>query len=238
MGVVPGDGAMTVTDATEDELLALLPDDGKISIAAVNGPRSVVFSGDRGAVGALAARLAARGHRTTALRVSHAFHSPRMDGVLDEFRAIAAGLDYREPRLPIVSALTGKPVTGTELGGADYWVRQLREKVDFQRAMRWLDEQKVQTFCEIGPDATLTPSAQACLSGNQTTVVPAQLKGRPEALRLTMGVARLWCAGAELDWTAFLPRGRKVPLPTYASIRANSENPRNGNLGCRPILTR
>ncbi|MEV7727458.1 type I polyketide synthase, partial [Streptomyces sp. NPDC087917] len=127
MQALPAGGAMVALQATEEEVLPFLTD--ALSVAAVNGPRSVVVSGAEDAVVSVAAVFEARGRKATRLKVSHAFHSPLMDPMLEEFRQVAASLSYATPRISIVSTLTGTLATGDDLRSADYWVAQLRGAV-------------------------------------------------------------------------------------------------------------
>ncbi|MGR3939630.1 acyltransferase domain-containing protein, partial [Streptomyces sp. BRA346] len=113
MDGLPSGGAMVAVEATEDEVAPLLTDG--VSVAAVNGPSSVVVSGEEDAVLAIGARFSERGRRSTRLRVSHAFHSPLMDPMLEEFRRVVEGLEFGEPRLAVVSNLTGTVATAGEL---------------------------------------------------------------------------------------------------------------------------
>ncbi|MYX46881.1 acyltransferase domain-containing protein, partial [Streptomyces sp. SID89] len=160
MQALPEGGAMVAVQAAEDEVRPLLPADGRAGVAAVNGPEAVVVSGDEDAVLAVAEALAGQGRKTKRLRVSHAFHSVRMEPMLAEFRAVAATLDCAAPRIPVVSALTGARVELDDLGSADYWTRHVREAVRFADAVRWAREQGAGHFLEIGPDAVLTAMAR------------------------------------------------------------------------------
>ncbi|WP_308404869.1 type I polyketide synthase [Streptomyces sp. 35G-GA-8] len=218
MAALPPGGAMVAVRATEDEVLPLLS--GEVSVAAVNGPSSVVISGAEGTVLEIADRLAAQGRRTNRLRVSHAFHSPLMDPMLDEFRTVAEGLAYAEPTLPVVSNLTGAPASAGELCSAEYWVRHVREAVRFADGVRALADRGVGTFLELGPDGVLSALARESVPAT-AVVVPALRGDRDEETALVTALARLHVAGAAVDWTGvFAGTGaRRVDLPTYAFQR-------------------
>ncbi|WP_344447352.1 acyltransferase domain-containing protein, partial [Kitasatospora nipponensis] len=130
MQALPTGGAMVALEATEAEVLAVLPAAG-VDVAAVNGPSSVVVSGEVEQVLAVAEVFAGRGRRTRRLRVSHAFHSARMDAMVAEFRVVARSLSYGELAIPAVSTLTGAVVESGEWADPEYWVRQVREGVRF-----------------------------------------------------------------------------------------------------------
>ncbi|MFD9129967.1 type I polyketide synthase, partial [Kitasatospora sp. NPDC059571] len=216
MQALPRGGAMVAVQAAEADVLPLLT--AEVGIAAVNGPASVVISGAEQAVLDVAEKLAADGYRVKRLTVSHAFHSPLMDGMLADFRSVAAELAFTEPRIPIVSTLTGALVT-TELTDPEYWVRHVREAVRFADAVGSLEAEGVRTFLELGPDGTLTAMAQQCLAEESDAVLtPALRRDRPEAESFATALGRLQVRGTELDWQAvFAGTGaRRVDLPTYA----------------------
>ncbi|MGK5440319.1 SDR family NAD(P)-dependent oxidoreductase [Micromonospora sp. URMC 105] len=185
-----------------------------VDIAAVNGPRSVVISGPEAAVLAVAEHFTNQGRKTTRLRVSHAFHSGLMNPMLDDFRAVATELTYAEPRLPLVSNLTGALAT-TELTDPDYWVRHVREAVRFADGVTALHQAGATTFLELGPDAALTPLIEGILT-DDVTIVPSLRRGHDEHRQALTALARLHVTGSTVDWTALLPQtGRTVDLPTY-----------------------
>ncbi|QIS20457.1 type I polyketide synthase [Nocardia terpenica] len=220
MQALPEGGAMVSVRATEEEVAALLAGhEDRAGIAAVNGPQSLVVSGDADAVTAIAAQLAERGHKTRGLRVSHAFHSPRMEPMLDEFRSVAQSLTYHAPAVPLVSNVTGATATDQEICSPDYWVRHVREAVRFGAGIRHLYDGGVTTYLEIGPDAVLTAMGQECLTEEEADTaafVPVLRKDRSEERSLLTALARLQVRGFEPDWTALFTGARRVDLPTYA----------------------
>ncbi|MGW2028400.1 SDR family NAD(P)-dependent oxidoreductase, partial [Streptomyces decoyicus] len=209
-------GAMVSLQASEAEVLPLLEGhEHRVSIAAVNGPRSVVVSGEESAVVEIAGRFESDGRKVKRLQVSHAFHSPLMEPMLDEFRAVAESVSYEEPRIPVVSNVTGTLATPQELTSPDYWVRHVREAVRFADGIRWMAEHSVARFLEIGPDGTLTAMTQACGDGSDQVAVPTLRRDRSEAQHVVTALAQLYVHGAVLDWAALLPGTRPVDLPTY-----------------------
>ncbi|MFD7506789.1 type I polyketide synthase, partial [Streptomyces sp. NPDC059850] len=219
MQELPAGGAMIAIQASEDEALPLLTD--RVSIAALNGPTSVVIAGDEDAALEIAAGFEAQGRKTKRLTVSHAFHSPRMDGMLEAFREVAEGLSYEAPRIPIVSNLTGAVVSAEEIATADFWVRHVREAVRFLDGVRALEAQGVTTYVELGPDGVLTAMAQECVTGEDAAFASALRKGRPEAEALTAAVAHAHVRGVAVDWKAYFAGtgARRAELPTYAFQR-------------------
>ncbi|MGH3878266.1 MAG: type I polyketide synthase, partial [Actinophytocola sp.] len=213
MARLPAVGAMVSLRATEDEVRPLLGD--RVALAAVNGPRSVVVSGDEDAVLAIAGRF----EKTKRLRVSHAFHSPLMDPVLDDFRRALDGLSFEPPRLAFVSTLTGD-ATGdmdTDVTSPEYWVRGVREPVRFADAVATLEADGVTIFAELGPDGVLAAMGQECVSGDQA-FVPLAREDRDEETAAVTALGRLHVSGVPVDWAGFFAGtgARRTDLPTYA----------------------
>ncbi|MEU6882656.1 SDR family NAD(P)-dependent oxidoreductase [Streptomyces sp. NPDC046712] len=221
MGELPQGGAMAAVEAPEDAVRPLLNE--RVTLAAVNGPDSVVISGDEDEVERVTAHLSEQGLRTRRLTVSHAFHSPHMDPILEEFRSIAAGLTFHTPRIPIVSTLTGTLATAEELASPDYWTRHIREAVRFHDGVRALHDAGATVYLELGPDAVLAGAARRTLAetGGGHVLAAGLRRGRPEASTLLAAVAGAHARGTEVDWAGlFAARGgRAVPLPTYAFQR-------------------
>ncbi|KPI22406.1 6-deoxyerythronolide-B synthase, NADPH:quinone reductase, partial [Actinobacteria bacterium OK074] len=228
MQALPSGGAMVAVQAAEDEVLPLLNDG--VGIAALNGPRSVVISGAADAVEEIAASFRAQDRKTTTLRVSHAFHSPLMDPMLADFRAVAETLIYNTPRIAVISNVTGGPADPAELTSPDYWVRHVRQAVRFADGVRALAERRVGRLVELGPDGQLTALAQGCLDGGAQVYATVLRKDRPEPESQLAALAQLYVSGVAVDWeTAFPedveaaddldPDRVRVNLPTYAFQR-------------------
>ncbi|MEU3756861.1 SDR family NAD(P)-dependent oxidoreductase, partial [Streptomyces olivoreticuli] len=204
--------------ATEEEVLPYLA--GDVSIAAVNGPSSVVVSGAEAAVEAVREHFEGEGRKTSRLRVSHAFHSPLMEPMLDGFREVVAGLSFGVPSVPVVSNLTGRLAEPGQLCSADYWVAHVREAVRFADGIRALQAEGVTRFLELGPDGTLSAMAGESLP-DETVLVPALRKDRPEERTVLAALAQLHVQGVRVDWAASFAgtEPRRVDLPTYAFQR-------------------
>ncbi|MET8552585.1 type I polyketide synthase, partial [Micromonospora zamorensis] len=205
MQALPAGGVMVAVRATEADVLPLLTDG--VSVAAVNGPRSVVLSGTEDEVAAVAARF----EKSKRLRVSHAFHSVLMEPMLTEFAQVAATLTYESPRVPVVSNLTGQVA---ETQDAAYWVRHVREAVRFADGIATLEAEGVTTFVEIGPDGVLSAMGADCVT--DAVFVPVQRSDRDQPTTLLTALAHVFVRGVAVDWTQCYPGARRVDLPTYA----------------------
>ncbi|MGB2572598.1 type I polyketide synthase, partial [Micromonospora citrea] len=177
----PGDdGSASANGGSADLAASAAGVGGGVDIAAVNGPRSVVLSGPVTELDRVAQVCAERGWRVKRLSVSHAFHSRLMEPMLEQFRAVLAGLDWHAPKLPIVSNLTGRVADPAEIAGPEYWVRHVREAVRFADAIATLHEAGVSTFLEVGPDATLTAMAADTSTDRPAHHVAALRRDQPE----------------------------------------------------------
>ncbi|ARX88093.1 hypothetical protein SMD44_07580 [Streptomyces alboflavus] len=225
MQSLPAGGAMLAVQAAEADVLPVLEGlSEKVGVAAVNGPSQVVLSGDRTALEGLEEKLRGEGRKVRWLKVSHAFHSPLMDPILDEFRAVARGLAYQDPKLPVVSNVTGELAEAHQLKDPDYWVRHIREAVRFHDGLGALTAQGVSTVLELGPDSVLTAMAHDTITGPgaQAGLVAAVRKDRPEPATFLAALAQLHARGCDVDWTPFyapVEARRRVDLPTYAFQR-------------------
>jgi len=222
MEALPAGGAMVVVAATEQEVRSSLEGfDGWLSVAAVNSPVSTVVAGAGEVLGSWISGWEARGGKTTRLNVSHAFHSALMEPMLEEFAAVARGVSFSPPRLPIISNLSGQPAAGQELISPDYWVRQVRHSVRFLDGVRFLYSAGVSRFLELGPTAALSVMVGQCLTdAHDTLAVPALRARGSETAAVMEFAARAYVHGVGLDWAAVFGAGcKRVELPTYAFER-------------------
>ncbi|OBG58792.1 type I polyketide synthase [Mycobacterium sp. E3339] len=216
MQALPEGGAMVAVQATEEEVRPLLVPE--VGIAAVNGPASVVISGAEDAVSAIADQLRADGRRVHRLAVSHAFHSPLMEPMIDEFGTVAAGLAVGKPTIPIVSNVTGQ-LAADDFASPAYWKRHIREAVRFADSVRYVHAAGGNRFFEVGPGGGLTASIEETLPDAPVITMSALRKDRPEPVTLTNAVAQGFVAGMDVDWRAVVGDAHFVELPTYAFER-------------------
>ncbi|MCS7483120.1 type I polyketide synthase [Umezawaea endophytica] len=214
MEALPPGGAMLAVAASEDDVLPLLVGfEGEVSVAAVNGPSSVVVSGALAAVERIADEVADRGWKHRRLAVSHAFHSPLMDPMLADFEAALAPLSFHEPLIPVVSNVTGEVATAEVLCTAAYWVEHVREPVRFADGVAAMD---VDVVLELGPDGVLSAMVAEVVPG--LAVVPILRKDRDEEQAAMTALASLHTRGVRVDWEGFFADtgAELVDLPTYA----------------------
>ncbi|MET1074954.1 MAG: type I polyketide synthase, partial [Umezawaea sp.] len=217
MQALPAGGAMVALQATEDEVTPHLTD--LVSIAAINGPSSIVIAGDEEAVARVVAEFADR--KSKRLAVSHAFHSPLMDPMLDDFRAVVSKLTFNSPKIPLLGDVTDP----------EYWVRHVRGTVRFADAVTSLEAKGVTTFLELGPDGVLT--AMGAESATDAALIAGQRKDRDEVTTLVQAVGAVHSRGVPVDWAAYFAGSgaRRIDLPTYAFQRERFWMEGSGSVG-------
>jgi acyl transferase domain-containing protein len=206
--------AVAADEATVTDVISAWPAD--LSLAAVNEPRNTVVSGRLEALAAVAHIFASRGVRTTELAVSHAFHSPLVEPVLDRFLNVARTVRFSPPAIPVVSNVTGE-LAGDEIATPDYWRDHIRQPVRFQRGIQTLRDLGASSFLEIGPRPTLLAMGQACIGHDGLAWLPSLRPGRPDWTVMLESLRTLYLSGAGVDWRGFdqgYARNR-VSLPTY-----------------------
>ncbi|WP_338146694.1 beta-ketoacyl synthase N-terminal-like domain-containing protein, partial [Streptomyces boncukensis] len=233
MGRLPAGGAMAAIQASAEELSDDIDGDQdarQLSLAALNTPDSTVISGPAEPVSRMSARWADKGRRTKALAVSHAFHSPLMEPVLEEFTQAVEDLAYHPPAIELISNLTGRPADGL-IATPEYWARHIRRPVLFAPAVAHVAPE-AGTFLELGPDPVLATAAQHTLDHREAAdgahrpapLVLSALTGKQSDVQaLSHSLARLHTAGRTVEWASWFPETaaarRTVDLPTYAFQR-------------------
>lgn len=217
MGSLPAGGTMAAVFADADTVSAGIEAFSKtVSIAAINGPQNIVISGVASDVEALCSAFKARGIVTRPLTVSHAFHSPLVEPVMDEFEHIAAGVSFQTPNVKIISNVTGKQA-GRDMLSAKYWREHLRAPVQFLASIETLYTDGYRVFLEIGPNPTLSGMGKRCLPEGEATWVSSLTQVGKDWASVLGGLRKLYLEGAKIDWDAFdrgYARSKRL-LPTY-----------------------
>lgn len=216
MQSLPPNGKMAVVFADREKVVdAIAPFREQVAIAAVNGANNIVISGEVEAVEQALSKFESQGITTKLLQVSHAFHSPLMDSILSEFEAIANQVQFKAPRIPLVSNVTG--LIASTVMDANYWCRHLSESVQFAQGIQTLAKQNYTIFIELGPHTTLLGMGKKCLPSHTACWLPSLLRERHDWRVILNSLAVLETQGVNIDWNGFDRdySRRKVQLPTY-----------------------
>ncbi|RQH48212.1 SDR family NAD(P)-dependent oxidoreductase [Okeania hirsuta] len=217
MQKLPSGGEMVSVMASESQVTEAVGEySSQVTIAAINGPKSIVISGESGAIATICSKLEAVGVKTKQLQVSHAFHSPLMEPMLAEFAAVAKEVTYSQPKIPLISNVTGEKV-GAEITIPEYWTRHVREPVRFAQSMKTLHQQGYKIFLEIGPKPILFGMGRQCLPESEGEWLPSLRPGVDEWQQILLSLGQLYVRGAKIDWLGFDQdyACQKVELPTY-----------------------
>nr|CAD19092.1 StiH protein [Stigmatella aurantiaca Sg a15] len=219
MQALPPDGDMAAVFAEEARVVeAIAPFSSQLSIAAVNGPTETVISGEKGALAAVLERLSAQGIQARRLNVSHAFHSPLMQPIVDTFAGVVASVTFHPPQFELISNVTGRPADPQLLSSSEYWCRHLLAPVRFWDSLQSLHQRGSRLFLEIGPGATLASMGRRGFSQDGSCLWLSSLqKDRGDWTHLLRALGELYASGLKVDWQAF-DQGytrHHVTLPTY-----------------------
>lgn len=216
MQSLPSGGAMVSIAAPESEVAAQVAAHARtVSIAAVNGPSSTVIAGVERDVVEIAERFRASGIWTKRLSVSHAFHSPLMDPMLEDFRKVAESIEYQLPRFRLVSNVSGE-LASDEIATPDYWVRHVRNPVRFFDGLRALQASGANTFIEVGPKPILLSLASMALPGDEKVFLPSLRPGHGEPQAVLEALGGWLARGGSVEWRGVFPSGgRQIQLPGY-----------------------
>ncbi len=217
MQQLPQSGQMVAVMATLPEVTAAIKlYENEVTIAAINGPRSIVISGTTSAVTYVVADLEAQGVKTKTLQVSHAFHSPLMTPMLAEFEQVANQVTYSVPQVPIVSNLTGQLVK-EEIATPEYWCRHILSTVHFASSMETLAQHLTEVFVEIGPKPILLGMGRQCIPDTGQKWLPSLRPGEEDWQQLFSCLAQLFIQGVAVHWQGVDRdyQRRRIALPSY-----------------------
>jgi acyl transferase domain-containing protein/SAM-dependent methyltransferase/aryl carrier-like protein len=217
MASLPLSGMMAAVFADESTVSGALESYPDVAVAGVNGPANVVISGPITSVERLTDAFRERGIESRSLEISNAFHSPLVDPILGPFEAFVASVELREPRIPIVSNLTGVLARAGEVSSPLYWREHLRQPVLFHQGIQALASSGTEFFLETGPHGTLLGLGQECLEPGRGIWLPSLRRGRGDWEQILETVSRLYAGGMDIDWSGFDAGYRRclVGMPTY-----------------------
>lgn len=218
MQTVGQPGKMALVFAGEDHVRSVLTAyDGRVSIAAINGPRNIMVSGEASFVIALTQQLEGEGVVTQLLEASHAFHSPLMEPLLAEFGRVVRQVHFSSPQKQFISTVTGSPMQAAAIPDTSYWLRQLHEPVQFAQGVQALYELGYRIFVELGPQPHLLTMGKRCIPKDASMWLPSLTRQGDDWQCLLRSLRTLYTSGVDVDWDGFdqdYARNR-VSLPTY-----------------------
>ncbi len=218
MQALPAGGQMLAVMLSEEDLLTVIaPYTQSVSIAAINGPQSTVISGQGEAIDAIRTILQAKGIKTERLTVSHAFHSPLLEPMLDSFARVAQQVTYSRPQIKLISNVTGQLAKHDEIANPAYWVRHARQAVRFADGMQALKQQGADIIMELGPKPVLLGMGKQCLPDHKGIWVASLRQNQPDWQQLSSSLAELYLYGVSIDWIGFDRdySRQRIALPTY-----------------------
>jgi len=211
------DGEMVSVQANEERVISAIANDAEnVSIAAINGPRSIVISGKSETIRRISDTLKNEGVKVKKLEVSHAFHSPLMKPMLADFAKTLNSVSFHVPRIALVSNLTGD-FASSDIASPEYWLKHIQRPVRFSDSMGSLYRKGYEVFAEIGPKPVLLGMGRLCLPKDAGVWLPGLRPNRSDWQQLLESLAELYARGIEVDWFGFDKdySRRRVHLPTY-----------------------
>lgn len=202
MNSLPQNGGMVSIFATKQQVEELLQPFA-VDIAAINGPKSTVVSGEKQELQKLQQKLDDESIRYQVLQVSHAFHSRLMDSIVDEFLAEANNINYSFPEIAIISNVTGQIAEAETISNAAYWAKHIREAVNFAKSMETLQEQSCNVLVEVGPTPILLSMGRSCIDSKDILWLPSLRKNKSDWQQITASIAQMYVCGLEVDWRGF-----------------------------------
>jgi acyl transferase domain-containing protein/acyl carrier protein len=239
-------GSMLSLPLPEREVRGML--NGRLSLAAINGPSQCVVSGPAWAIDEMARELTEKEMEFRRIQIDVAAHSPMVDPLLKPFREFIEGLNLHAPEIPFVSNVTGTWITEAEATDPDYWASHLRQTVRFSDGIGELLKEPNAILLEVGPGQTLTALATSQIERASASAVfpstrhPYDRQSDVTFLLTTLG--KLWLTGVSVNWSGFYgeQQPRRVPLPTYPFQRQHywiePGKQTNGFGGIQPSLSK
>ncbi|MEO1373245.1 MAG: amino acid adenylation domain-containing protein [Cyanobacteria bacterium J06635_10] len=218
MQSLPDNGEMAVVFTDEAQVANIISKyDSQIAIAVINGKDNIVISGIKQAVESAISEFSNQGITVQRLNVSHAFHSPLMEPILDEFERKSCQINYQPLSIPLVSNRTGEILKSGEILDGRYWCHHLGNSVQFAQGMNALAEYGCKIFVEVGPNTTLVAMGKRCLAKYSCVWLPSLKKGQDDWRVLLNTLSVLETQGIDIDWDGFdsSDRRHRVCLPTY-----------------------
>ena len=214
---LPKNGGMVAVLADEKLIAEIIePYHQLVSIAAINGPQNIVISGENKAMSAIIKQLSAQKIKTRNLAVSHAFHSPLTEPMLDEFEQVADSITYSTPKISMISNLTGELATN-HITSPKYWVQHTRQAVRFAEGMAATQQAECDIFIEIGPKPILLGMGQECIPNGKAAWLPSLRPMTADWQQMLESLSQIYIRGIDIDWDNFDKdyARHKVNLPTY-----------------------
>jgi len=214
-----GQGKMLSVQASEADLESMLP--ASLSLAAVNSSKTCVVSGDIKTIESFAAELKSKGVACLLLNTSHGFHSSMMNGIVKPFKEIVQTIILNQPKIPIVSTVTGTWMSDAEATDPAYWANQLRATVRFADALDTLYADQKRILLEVGPGSVTAMLARYQLRARSVTAIAGLSninKAQSEYYSILESLGQLWLHGMEPDWKSFYSNQErnKIVLPAYS----------------------
>ncbi|XLS29490.1 non-ribosomal peptide synthase/polyketide synthase [Flavobacteriaceae bacterium M23B6Z8] len=218
MQSLPENGKMISLQCDKETVDNIYQDKNKgISVAAYNGASQIVLSGEMKALESLIKELDRVGIKHKELNVSHAFHSPLMQPIIEEFRRVAESITYHLAKLPVVSNISGA-IADKEMSTAEYWVSHIIEPVDFEKSMSTLEDLSINVYLEVGPHPVLITMGSECVKEASNAIwLSSMRKGKDELSYLTQNLGEWYEHGGQVDWEGFYNKrkARKINCPVY-----------------------
>ncbi|MEK6223166.1 MAG: AMP-binding protein, partial [Chloroflexota bacterium] len=222
MGTLPAGGVMAAVFASQSQLAdTMINYTDKVSFAAFNSPENTVISGDGRAIDKILGEITQTGIKHKLLKVSHAFHSPLMDNILEAFEDTANSLAYQPLQIPLVSNLTGETLPVGTILDAGYWRDHIRQPVQFAQGMKLLANENCEIFLEVGPHTTLLGMGRGVLPDADSAWLPSLTRNKADWGIILESLGRFYTLGLTIDWPGFDSgyTRQQVPLPTYTFDR-------------------